>query len=139
MNDVVLLVESIEDAGGALRLRGDKISYDVPEELESLIPQLRAHKEAVREVLRQRETVPKMPDGVRLITWQLKEPPVALETYSIVMNPHRFATVSLEQLGRALKTKRSTGYSVPQILDRLRQVGVTVAVESETERHMEER
>jgi hypothetical protein len=73
-----------------------------------------------------------MPSGVRLVHWNLKEPPVVIDTCSVVTDPSLFARSTLEQLGVALaEPKRWVGWSVPQLIDRLAQVGVTVALESE--------
>jgi len=73
-----------------------------------------------------------MPTGVRLINWNLKEPPIAIDICSVVTDPPLFARSTLEQLGAALaEPKRWVGWSVPQLIDRLAQVGVIVALESE--------
>jgi hypothetical protein len=73
-----------------------------------------------------------MPAGVRLVHWNLKEPPVAIDTCSVVIDPALFARSTLEQLRVALaQPKRWVGWSIPQLIDRLAQVGVTVTLESE--------
>jgi hypothetical protein len=69
---------------------------------------------------------------IRLIEWHLKEPPVALESCAVVTDPDLFAKTTLEQLRIALKNpKRWVGWSVPQLVDRLAQVGVCVEIEIE--------
>jgi hypothetical protein len=74
-----------------------------------------------------------MPSGVRLLTWNLKQPPVAIETCSVVIDPALFASSTLEQLRIALENpKRWVGWTVPQLIDRLAQVGVIVALEEVT-------
>ena len=71
-----------------------------------------------------------MPPGVRLVNWKLKEPPVAIETCAVVTDSGLFARTTLEQLGMALANpRRWEGWSVPQLLDRLAQVGVMVTLE----------
>ncbi len=71
-----------------------------------------------------------MPEGVRLVRWKLKEPPIAMETCTVVTDPARFASTTLAQLKAALANPgRWVGWSVPQLIDRLAQVGVTVALE----------
>jgi hypothetical protein len=68
-----------------------------------------------------------MPHKVRLIEWRLKNPPVMLETSAIVTDPQLFAITTLEQLRIAVeKPRRWMGWSVPQLIDRLAQVGVRV-------------
>lgn len=123
------LVERIEDAGGVLRLRGRKIVYDLPEQVTPLLDQLRANKDAVVEVLRQREALPAVPPGVRLVSWNLKEPPMAIEYSAVVTDTAKFARATLKELAdRISNPRRKYGWTVPQLIDRLRQVGVTVAV-----------
>ena len=75
-------------------------------------------------------TIPAMPPGVRLIEWKLKEPPVAIETCAVVTDSGLFARTTLEQLRIALaEPKRWVGWTVPQLIDRLAQVGVNVSLE----------
>jgi hypothetical protein len=70
-----------------------------------------------------------MPPGVRLIDWKPKEPPVAIETCAVVTDSGLFARTTFEQLGVALANpRRWVGWSVPQLLDRLAQVGVMVTL-----------
>jgi hypothetical protein len=105
------------------------------EELPATVNPLPGHGE-VAELLKMRGTIPPMPPGVRLVEWKLKEPPVAIETCAVVTDPALFASTTLEQLRTALANpRRCVGWSVPQLIDRLAQVGVTVALdESETTR-----
>ena len=49
------VVEAILAAGGALELNGDRIRYQVPERVASLVDELRRHKTDVVSLLRQRE------------------------------------------------------------------------------------
>lgn len=129
MSSMQELVERIEDAGGVLRLRGRKIVYDLPEQVTPLLDQLRANKDAVVEVLRQREALPAVPPGVRLVSWNLKEPPMAIEYSAVVTDTAKFARATLKELAdRISNPRRKYGWTVPQLIDRLRQVGVTVAV-----------
>lgn len=72
-----------------------------------------------------------MPPGVRLIECKLKEPPVAIETCAVVADSALFASSTLTQLARALAhPKRWVGWSVPQLIDRLAQVGVRVTLDT---------
>lgn len=128
MSSIQELVDRIEDAGGVLRLYGAKIIYDLPEEATPLLDRLRANKNAVVEVLRQREALPAMPPGIRLVSWNLKEPPVAIEYYAVVTDPAKFARATLEELAERISNpRRQYGWTVVQLIDRLAQVGVTVA------------
>ncbi len=68
---------------------------------------------------------------VRVVEWKLKEPPIAIETCAVVTDPGLFASSTLRQLQTALENPKSwMGWSVPQLIDRLAQVGVKVAVEA---------
>jgi len=83
--------------------------------------------------LRERDVIPKMPPGVQLVSWNLKEPPVAVEVCSLVTDSALFARTTLDQLRTALaQPKRWLGWTVPQLIERLAQVGVTVEVSQET-------
>jgi hypothetical protein len=73
--------------------------------------------------------IPPMPLGVCLLTWRLREPPVVIDTCSVVIDPYRFALTTLEQLRLATaEPGRWVGWTVPQLVDRLHQVGVHVAL-----------
>ncbi len=77
--------------------------------------------------------IPPMPPGVHLVEWKPKEPPIAIETCAVVINSARFAKSTLEQLRIALiEPKRWVGWSVPQLLDRLAQVGVLVTLKTKS-------
>jgi hypothetical protein len=72
-----------------------------------------------------------MPPGVRLVKWSLKKPPIAIEYHPVVTNPAKFAGATLGELRERLTNpRRKYGWSVLQLIDRLAQVGMTVAVES---------
>jgi hypothetical protein len=133
------VISRIEKLGGYLALDADGgIRYRVPkgnQEAQALLGVVRAEKEALLVYLQNRQarqTAPALPPGVRLVKWNLKKPPVAIEVCSIVVNPSLFARCTLEQLRIALtEPKRWIGWTVPQLIDRLAQVGVTVALELE--------
>jgi len=100
------------------------------EELAQQVSFLRAHREEVSVLLQARAAIPVMPAGVRLLKWNLKEPPVAIETCAVVTDTVRFAQSTLEQLRTALaQPRRWVGWTVPQLIDRRVQVGVCVSVE----------
>jgi hypothetical protein len=128
-------VAEAEALGIRFRLIGDRIRATLPGEhpdrLADVIERLRANREEVAELLQKRATVPTMPQGVKLVVWNPKEPPVAIETCSVVVDVSLFIRSTLAQLGAALENeKRWLGWSVPQLTDRLRLVGVVVEVET---------
>jgi hypothetical protein len=72
---------------------------------------------------------PTKPLRIRVVEWNLEEPPIAIETCAVVADPARFASTTLAQLKAALgNPQRLVGWSVPQLIDRLAQVGVKVAL-----------
>ena len=133
--NVAKVVSQVEATGSAFRLDGEKVRVWYPgeeqrEELSRQIAFLRVHREAVARFLRARTAIPAMPRGVRLIAWNLREPPIAIEHCAVVTDSASFARATLGQLGRALaKPHKWVGWSVPQLMDRLAQVGVLVALE----------
>lgn len=134
--NVAETVNSIEAAGATFRLDGEKVLVRYPDEeqreqLTEQVALLRAHKSEVAALLKVRSIIPTMPAQMRLLEWKLKEPPVAIETCSVVTDTALFAHRTLEQLRMALaQPRRWVGWSVPQLIDRLAQVGVIVALES---------
>lgn len=137
MSELIEVVYQIEAAGALLRLKGEKVTVLLQSEAqrESLANQigfLRAHQNDLVAWLKARVTASPMPPGIRLLHWQLKEPPVAVEVCAIVTDPALFARTTLEQLSIAIsEPNRWVGWTVPQLVDRLHQVGVHVQVESQ--------
>jgi hypothetical protein len=104
----------------------------LPEEASPMLEELRARREEILLLLRQRGGAPSMPRGVQLIQWNLKDPPILIESSAVVTDPALFARATLEQLRSAIENrKRWVGWSVPQLVERLAQVGVSVALERE--------
>ena len=127
MNHAEQVIESVRAAGGTLAIHGRRIRCRLPEGATHLLEELRRCRNDVEMTLRRRESTPAMPPGVLLLEWRLKEPPVAIETYAVVTDPALFAATTVEQLRVALSNpKRWVGWSVPQLIERLAQVGVTV-------------
>jgi hypothetical protein len=128
----------VETLGVELRMEAEKVVMRFPaeelrNELSGQLAFLRMHRHEVMNFLRKREVIPLMPRGVRLVEWNLKEPPVAIEVCAVVVNPSMFARTTLAQLGVALaEPSRWVGWTVPQLIDRLAQVGVAVEVSQET-------
>ena len=74
---------------------------------------------------------PPLPKGLRLISYVPQKLPVALEQCSIVTNLELFIQSSLADLEDKLNHPNTVrwGWTVAQMLDRLRQVGLVVEVE----------
>jgi hypothetical protein len=126
----------IESAGATFRLDGEKVRVWYPNEerrgeLAAQVSYLRERRAEVAALLKARSIIPTMPPGVRLIAWNLKEPPIVIEYHALVTDPAKFARANLGELRQRLShPKRKYGWSVPQLVDRLAQVGVCVALES---------
>ena len=135
--NIANIVGEIEATGVGFRIDGDKVCVWYPDEerrkeLAGHVAFLRGHRAEVAELLRARSAIPQVPNGVRLIQWKLKEPPVAIETCAVVTEPAQFANSTLEQLRLALvNPKRWVGWTVPQLIERLAQVGVVVLLDSQ--------
>lgn len=125
------LLEEVEGLGGALTLDGERIRVRIPEDEAHLLDKLRAHRAEVVLLLRSREEIPLMPEGVRLVRWEPKSPPVMLTHYSVVTDVHRFVSDTLRQLKAAIDGKRwqSGNWSVRELVDRLEQCGAHVEIE----------
>ncbi len=75
--------------------------------------------------------VPPMPAGVHLISWSPKAAPIAIDVCSVVTDVEKFIEAELRDLNSRLNFPWTTrgGWSVPQILDRLKQAGVEVEID----------
>jgi len=128
------VITELEAAGAALRLDGENVRIWYPDEdlrrkLAGQVSSLREHRAEVVSLLKVGNCNPGMPAGVRLVKWALKEPPVLVECSAVVTDPAMFARTTLEQLDVALASpKRWVGWSVPQLIERLEQVGVVVSL-----------
>ena len=141
---VTQIMAEVEAAGVSLRLDGEGVRIWFPEvrlrdELASQIAFLRRHRSEVTESMQARVGIPRMPPGVRLVKWNLKEPPVAIESCAVVTEPGLFARTTIEQLRIVLANpKHWVGWSVVQLIERLGQVGVTVDLETNHSRESPE-
>jgi hypothetical protein len=75
--------------------------------------------------------LPAMPQGVRLVRWEPKAAPVAIDVCSVVVDVPRFIESELRALDSRLNSPWTIhgGFTVPQMLDRLAQAGVEVELE----------
>lgn len=130
------LVREAEAIGMRLTLDGGDVRVTGPAGLprkaaEPLMTHLRERRDEVAKLLRLRASAPPIPAGVRLIRWALLPPPIGLDVCSIVTEPERFAAAEIGILAAKLQNpRRWTGWTVVQHIERLRQVGVIVEVDS---------
>lgn len=73
---------------------------------------------------------PPMPEGVRLLQWAPKPPPVAIERRTVVNDVPKFVRATLGQLRGAMAGKNwmAGNWSIRDLVERLEQVGVKVSV-----------
>jgi len=127
------LVTIIETAGGALAVSEGRIRYTLPTRIAPLVESLRANRKAVIHLLetRRREGLElPLPCGVQLVRWAPKAAPIVLTRWSVVMDTENFIKTTLAQLEAALCNKNwlAGNWGVPELVDRLEQVGVQVKV-----------
>jgi hypothetical protein len=126
------IIARIEKLGGELSVRGERIRCRLPEDATHLLDELRKHREEAIFLLGQRRDMPAMPAGVRLLSWHLEQAPIRIDACSLVTDSYAFARTTLEQLRATLASpKRWVGWSVPQLIVRLEQVGVIVKLEDD--------
>jgi hypothetical protein len=124
------ILDTVSASGGLLWLEGDKVRARLPESLRPLVSAIRARKPEIIELLAQR---PVMPEGIRLVSYRPKEPPVKLSPCETVTNVERFVQATLRQLEAKLCGASGWNYgwrSLPELLDRLAAVGCIVALDN---------
>lgn len=126
------LVEAVHQAGGVLTLDGDRIRYNVPKTASWIVTELRRQKDGVVAMLRKMSEPPEMPQGVRLVEWKLKVPPIAILRMGIVTDVKKFADATILQLKARLEGKDflAGNWHLRELVERLEQVGVKVAIET---------
>jgi hypothetical protein len=92
---------------------------------------LRAQRADVAAYLKAWGPVPLMPKGVRLVRYEPKAAPVRLDVCSVVFDVPSFLESELRALDSRLNNPWTIrgGFTVPQMLDRLAQVGLEVELE----------
>jgi hypothetical protein len=125
------VLHAVERAGGSLTLSGGLIKYTIPKPAGWLVTELKQHREELIGLLRESETPPLMPPGVRLLKWQPKDPPVAIVRMGVVSNVDKFIAATLRELRARLEGKDflAGNWSLRELVERLEQVGVVVSVE----------
>lgn len=137
---VAELLQHAELLGVRFWFEGEKLKVGLPDdpEAQAAVDQLRAHRNHVLRLLQERETIPPMPPGVRLVSWQPKSAPVAITRFAIVTDVNLFIRSTLQQLEHALAWEAGdenrrwlAGHrSSRELRDYLEQVGVQISVEA---------
>lgn len=137
MTSAEQLIERIHAAGGILTLKGDRIVAEVPEEAAPLLHDLRALRDEAYHLILERETIPPMPAGVRLVAWNPKSAPVMITRWAVVTDVPGFVRCTLRQLEHAIAWEAGdenrrwlAGHRTSRELqDYLSQVGCVVEIE----------
>lgn len=66
------LIRQVEEVGGTLTLRGNRILYRLPKDETSILAELKAQRDEVVTVLRSQ--CPPLPRGIRLVRYEPKAP-----------------------------------------------------------------
>lgn len=133
------LLQRAELLGVRFWFEGEKLKVGLPDdaEAEAAVDELRSHRDDVLRLIQERETVPPMPRGVRLVSWQPKAVPVAITPFAIVTDVPQFICSTLQQLEHALAWEAGdenrrwlAGHrSSRELQDYLSQVGCEVEIE----------
>ena len=131
MNSAQAILDDLARRGITVRLDGETLRLGPREALDDgLIARIKEHKP---EILRALATpaFPLLPKGVQLVRYSPKSPPVAIDMCSVVVDVSKFVQSELRTLGSRLNNPVTIhgGFTVPQMLDRLRQVGLEVELE----------
>ena len=134
-------VAEFEFEGGEFALDGNRVNVlYLPEHREDLAPilaTLRAHREAVERIVRERLAgvsapagCPKLSPRVRLIRYDPKTPPVAAQPCSIATDVDKFIRSYLRDLQFRLEHPEAYACApLPEILAKLADVGVELALD----------
>ena len=94
------LIRKVEMMGGSLELRGNRIHYELPQSAAAILDELRAYRDEVVAELRRR--CPLLPRGVRLVRFEPKPGPVAIDVCSVVVDVEKFIRAELAELNSRL-------------------------------------
>jgi len=119
-------IDRLRELGGELFLCGDAIRYRIPagsDEAREVLAEIRKDREAVRAMLRDRESQPPsleeiratLPAGVTLVSYEPKEAPFTVAPVSVVTNAGQFFRAYLGDLKARLR--KPEGYHCPPLVD----------------------
>ena len=153
MTPGIAILDQFESLGGRVTLaRGERLRCEFPRdagEAWALIEAIRLRKAEVLGILRGREETletsiapecPIVPPGVRLVRYASKTPPVAVQPCSIVTDVSKFIRANLRDLEWRLRNPKTYACaSLPEILAKLSEIGVELALETPAENLANER
>jgi hypothetical protein len=122
------ILDEMSQRGVTARVDGKTLRLKPREALDDdLLSRIKEHKP---EIIRVLATIPPMPEGVRLVHWELKPAPVILTRCEVVTEVSRFIELTFLELRAAMAGKPylSGHRSVRELVDRLEECGVVVEV-----------
>lgn len=131
MSGVHSILAEITIRGVAVRVDGETLRLKPREALDDdLLARIKEHKLEILRALAP-PSYPHLPKGIRLIRYEAKSPPVSIDMCSVVVDVSKFVQSELRAVGSRLNNPRTIhgGFTVPQMLDRLRQVGLEVELD----------
>jgi hypothetical protein len=123
------ILDEMSERGVTARVDGETLRLKPRAALDDdLLARIKEHK---LEIIRALVAIPPMPEGVRLIRWEPKPAPVAIDVCSVVVDVRKFIHGELRALDSRLNNPWTIhgGYTVPQMLDRLAQAGLEVELD----------
>jgi hypothetical protein len=137
MSAFVSPIDRLRELGGQVFLDGGRLRYRIPDtpEADQVIEEIRQNREAVLEMLREKESNPPgleevkamLPAGVRVLSYQPKPVPFAVAPVSVVTNAGRFFRAYLRDL--AWRVEHPEGHAagpLPDILAKLAEAGLEI-------------
>lgn len=134
------VLDRLADLGCAVRVEGEKLKVRGPNlpEVAGLVSELRARRNDALAILREAESNPPsleevkavLPEGVRLVSYQPKQPPFDVAPVSVVTNAGKFYRAYLRDL--KARIEKPEGYHCPllaDILSKLSDAGLELQVE----------
>jgi len=131
VNSAQTILDEMARRGVTVRVDGETLRLGPRGALDDdLLTRIKQHKPEIILALAPR-ACPSLPQGVRLVRWEPKSPPVAIDVCSVVVDVPKFVQGELRALDSRLNNPRPIdgGFTVPQMLDQLRQVGLEVELQ----------
>lgn len=128
------ILGELERRGVSVAVEGETLCLKPKRALDDgLLARVRESKaEILRELTQQlSDGCPPLPRGVRLIRWDPRPAPVAIDMCSVIVDVPKFIKSELLALDSRLNNPWTIrgGFTVPQTLDRLAQAGLEVELE----------
>jgi hypothetical protein len=136
-------IDSVTEAGGSLRLEGERVKLRLPENCpaeKAIVETIRSNRDAVAALLRNQESPPPtldeltamLPPGFRVLRYEPRAVPFELSVFSVVTDAGVFFRQYLRDL--AWRVRHPGGYAaapLPDILAKLAAAGLDVTTNAD--------